>query len=122
VVASPTFKGSYTGLLKLFLDMLPRDGLSGTVGVALTTSAWEQHRFVADLYLRALLVELGAAVPATGLSIVESEFAHVDAAFTAWATAAMPVLVPVLQRLSRHTRPLASSTLARDHAEKAISR
>ena len=26
VVASPTYKGAYTGLLKLFLDQIPADG------------------------------------------------------------------------------------------------
>ncbi|HKT06017.1 MAG TPA: NAD(P)H-dependent oxidoreductase [Rugosimonospora sp.] len=119
VVASPTFKGSYTGLLKLFMDMLPRDALAGTVAVPLTTAAWAQHRFVADTYLRALLVELGAAVPVPGLSIIESEFTHVDAAIAAWAGAAVPVLAPVLQQLSGHGRPLVSS-VAHGPAENVI--
>ena len=33
VVASPTYKASYTGLLKLFLDQIPTGGLAGVVGL-----------------------------------------------------------------------------------------
>lgn len=109
VVASPTFKGSYTGLLKLFLDMLPRDGLAGTVGVALMTSAWPQHGFAADSYLRALLVELAAVVPAPGLSIVEDEFPRVEQVVAGWSGRGVPGLAAVLRRLSGPRGALVSS-------------
>ena len=98
VVVSPTFKGSYTGLLKLFLDMLPREGLSpGTVAVPVMTAGWAQHRFVSDARLRPLLVELGAVVPVRGLAVLEEEFGDLDAAVAGWATAAVPVLAAVLR-------------------------
>ncbi len=35
IVASPTYKGAYTGLLKLFLDRFPSNALSGVVAVPL---------------------------------------------------------------------------------------
>jgi FMN reductase len=99
VVVSPTYKGSYPGLLKLFLDMLPIDGLGqGTVAVAAMTAAWPQHRIVVDLYLRALLVELGACVPARGFSILENEFTEIDTVFAGWALAAVPALAAQLHR------------------------
>ncbi|MFI7025867.1 NADPH-dependent FMN reductase [Micromonospora sp. NPDC049900] len=98
VVVSPTFKGSYTGLLKLFLDMLPREGLRpGTVAVPVTTAGWAQHRYVADAQLRPLLVELGAVVPVRGLAVLEEEFGDLDAAVAGWTTAAVPVLAAVLR-------------------------
>src|SRR5690348_17015640 len=37
VVASPTYKGAYTGLLKLFLDQFDKDELRGKPTVALMT-------------------------------------------------------------------------------------
>nr|WP_230416347.1 NAD(P)H-dependent oxidoreductase [Micromonospora tarapacensis] len=98
VVVSPTFKGSYTGLLKLFLDMLPREGLCpGTVAVPVMTAGWAQHRFVSDARLRPLLVELGAVVPVRGLAVLEEEFGDLDTAVAGWTTAAVPVLAAVLR-------------------------
>jgi len=97
VVASPTFKGAYSGVLKLLLDLLPLEGLGpDTVAVALMTAGWEQHRHVADTYLRTLLVELGATVPAPALAVLESEFADLSTVVTGWATRSIPVLAGVL--------------------------
>jgi FMN reductase len=106
VVASPTFKGTYSGLLKLFLDLLPRTGLTGTVAVPVMTAAFSSHRFAVDTYLRALLVELGACVPTRGVSVIERDFAQLDAAVADWAQASLSVLAAVL----RHEWPA--------HAEK----
>jgi FMN reductase len=101
IVASPTFKGAYTGLLKMFLDLLPRDGFgTGTVAVALMTAGWEQHRHVADVYLRTLLVELGATVPAPGLAVLESEFADLSTVVGSWASRSIPILAAVLDSAS----------------------
>ena len=114
VVASPTFKGSYTGLLKLFLDMLPMGGLAGTVAVAAMTAGWPQHRYVPEMFLRPLLVELGAAVPAASLSVLEAEFADLDAAVRPWAATAATVLAAVLHRTAYGP--------ARRYAQSASSR
>jgi FMN reductase len=99
IAVSPTFKGSYTGLLKLLLDMLPLDGLGrGSVAVPVMTAGWPQHRFAADSHLRALLVELGAVVPVRALSVLESDFATLDTALEPWARAALPTLAAVLRQ------------------------
>ena len=64
VVASPTYKATYTGLLKLFLDRFAGGvGLRG-VAVPLMLGAAPHHALAAELHLRPLLTELGAAVPA----------------------------------------------------------
>jgi FMN reductase len=97
IVASPTFKGAYTGLVKLFFDLLPQQALSvRTVAVALMTAGWEQHRHVADTYLRTLLVELGATVPVPGLAVLESEFGDVSGVVAGWAGRSIPVLASLL--------------------------
>ena len=73
VIATPTYKASFTGLLKLFLDVLPAGSLASTVVVPLTVSGGPAHRHLADLQLRPVLSELGAVVPAPTLLLGESE-------------------------------------------------
>jgi FMN reductase len=97
VVASPTYKATYTGLLKLFLDRFGTDGLSGAA-VALMLGAGPAHALAPELSLRPVLVEIGASVPAPGLYVLDS--VHDDpAAFTTWLERARPALRHVLDPL-----------------------
>jgi FMN reductase len=73
VVASPTFKATYTGLLKVFLDRFGSDQLGGTPAVPVMTGGRESHALVVEHCLRPLLVEIGASTPTRGLYVVESE-------------------------------------------------
>jgi FMN reductase len=103
IVVSPTFKGSYTGLLKMFLDLLPLEALSHTtVAVPLMTAGWAQHRSAVDSQLRPLLMELGAQVPTRGVSVLEGEFADLEQVTAPWATTAIPMLAAILHRLHRN--------------------
>lgn len=74
VVASPTYKASYTGLLKLFLDGLGSGALTGVTAVPLLLGAHWRHSLAADLLLKPVLVELGATVPTRGLFLLDSEY------------------------------------------------
>jgi FMN reductase len=73
IVASPTYKASFTGLLKLLLDALPAGSLSDTVVVQLVISGAPTHGHLADVHLRPVLAELGAVMPAPSLLLLESE-------------------------------------------------
>ncbi len=73
VVATPTYKASFTGLLKLLLDTLPSGSLSRTIVVPVTVSAGPAHRHLADWQLRPVLGELGAVLPVPTLLLAESE-------------------------------------------------
>ncbi|HLS78658.1 MAG TPA: NAD(P)H-dependent oxidoreductase [Nocardia sp.] len=76
VVASPTFKATYSGLLKLFLDQFATgEGLRDVVAVPLMLGAAPFHAMAPDLMLKPLLVELGAACPAPGLYLLDSSYA-----------------------------------------------
>lgn len=66
VVASPTYKATYSGLLKAFLDRYPSDGLSGLTAIPLLTGAGPNHAMGPTVNLAPLLVELGATVPGRG--------------------------------------------------------
>lgn len=104
VVASPTLRASYAGLLKLFLDLLPRDGLRGAVAVPLMTAASEGHRYAVEAHLRPVLIELGARVPMPGLSVLEADLPCADAAVANWCSLTAPVLAAALQASpSRHS-------------------
>ncbi|XVV10980.1 NADPH-dependent FMN reductase [Actinoplanes sp. CA-131856] len=72
VVATPTYKGSYTGVLKVLLDNLPARALAGKRAVPVVTAGVAPQAAAAEALLRQLLTELGADV-AAGLPVVESD-------------------------------------------------
>jgi FMN reductase len=73
VVATPTYKGSYTGLLKVFLDQFGQGELAGATAVPVAVAASPAHADAAASALRDVLVELGARVPAPPLAVLESQ-------------------------------------------------
>jgi len=85
LVASPTYKGTYTGLLKVFLDRLPHRALEGTMALPLLVMAAPQHAPAVHAYLRPLLAELGAAVLTSGLAVLEADLDELDAVLEPWA-------------------------------------
>ncbi|WP_346764615.1 NAD(P)H-dependent oxidoreductase [Rhodococcus sp. HNM0569] len=75
VFASPTFKATYTGVLKLFLDQFATgEGLKDVVAVPLMLGAGPAHAMAPDLLLKPVLVELGATTPAAGLYLIDSTY------------------------------------------------
>src|SRR5690348_6569540 len=90
VFASPTYKASYTGLLKAFLDRYGNNGLAGVTAVPAMTGGWPGHLLAVEVHLRPVLVELGATVPARGLYVTEPELADLDKAVAKWSVAAIP--------------------------------
>ncbi|MBT9386579.1 NAD(P)H-dependent oxidoreductase [Pseudooceanicola sp. CBS1P-1] len=67
VFASPTYKASYTGLLKSFLDRYPMNGLNRVPSLAFMTGGGLAHSLAPTTTLVPLLHELGAVVPYRGL-------------------------------------------------------
>ena len=92
IFASPTYKASYTGMLKAFLDRYGNNGLAGTVAVPVMTGGWAGHLLAVEVHLRPVLVELGATVPARGLYVTEPELAELDAKVAGWAATAVPLI------------------------------
>ena len=98
VVASPTFKATYTGMLKAFLDRYGNDGLAGTVAVPVMTGGAPVHALAPEVHLRPLLVELGASVPTRGLFVLESQLPELPTVVGKWAAGAVPLLLAALSR------------------------
>jgi FMN reductase len=92
IFASPTYKASYTGLLKAFLDRYGNNGLAGVTAVGVMTGGWPGHLLAVEVHLRPVLVELGASVPSRGLYVTEPELPDLDKAVARWAEAAVPLI------------------------------
>ncbi|WP_194892152.1 NADPH-dependent FMN reductase [Catenulispora pinisilvae] len=87
VVASPTYKASYTGLLKVFLDRFPSNGLDSVVAVPLMLGAGPGHQLAPEVFLKPVLAELGALLPTRALYVLDG--AHDDpASYEAWLASA----------------------------------
>ena len=87
VIASPTYKATYTGLLKLFLDQIGTGDLAGVVAVPLMLGAGPGHALAPDLLLKPVLVELGATAPTRGLYLIDRTWDD-PAPIDAWLTTA----------------------------------
>jgi FMN reductase len=90
IAASPTYKASYTGMLKAFFDRYGNNGLAGVTAVPVMTGGWPGHLLAVEVHLRPVLVELGATVPSRGLYVTEPEFADLTSAVAKWSAAAVP--------------------------------
>jgi FMN reductase len=92
VFASPTYKATYTGLLKAFLDRYGNNGLAGVTAVPVMTGGWPGHLLAVEVHFRPVLVELGATVPSRGLYVTEPELADLDQAVAKWSAPAIPLI------------------------------
>jgi FMN reductase len=72
VLSSPTYKGSYSGLLKAFLDRVGGGALAGAAAIPILLGGAPNHTLAVDVHFSPLLVELGAVVPG-GLFVLESD-------------------------------------------------
>ena len=105
VVSTPVYRATYSGLLKVFFDLLPQDALAGKVAIAIATGATPAHFLAVDHGLRPLLASVGAVVVPTSVYGVDSQFRdgapdivlleHVERAVA--EAAALAGLVPALE-------------------------
>ena len=91
VVASPTYKAAPTGLLKLFLDQVGVEGLAGVVAVPLMLGGDLRHSLAPDVFLRPVLIELGATCPTAGLFLLEDDEPDAER-LKSWETTAAPIV------------------------------
>ncbi len=60
VVATPVYKAAYSGVLKLFLDVLPQSAFKGKAVLPLATGGSPNHMLALDYALRPVLQSLAA--------------------------------------------------------------
>lgn len=105
IFASPTYKATYTGLLKAFLDRYQANGLRGVVALPLMTGADLTHSMGSSTSLAPLLAELGAVVPLHGFYFVTSNMDRLDEFLDACAEQfhlAMDALSSLAEARSEH--------------------
>ncbi|MEU4192814.1 FMN reductase [Kribbella sp. NPDC026611] len=74
VVVSPTFSASYSGLFKMFFDVLDDQALAGKPVLLGATGGTERHSLVLDFALRPLFAYLKALPVATGVYAASTDW------------------------------------------------
>ncbi|MEV0795099.1 NADPH-dependent FMN reductase [Kribbella sp. NPDC050459] len=78
VVTTPVYKAAYSGLLKVFLDLLPQYALKGKTVLPLATGGTPAHVLVIDYALRPVLTSLGAGAIGQGWFVLSSHIQLYD--------------------------------------------
>jgi FMN reductase len=74
VFASPTYKATFTGLLKLFLDRIGGGTLAGVTAIPLMLGGDWRHSLAPEVFLKPVLAELGASCPTRGLFLLDADY------------------------------------------------
>ncbi len=78
VVATPVYKAAYSGVLKVFLDLLPQDGFKNKVVLPLATGGSPHHMLALDYSLRPVLQSLGAKHILPGIYATDAQVTLTD--------------------------------------------
>ena len=78
IAVSPIFSASYSGLFKMFFDVLDVDVLQGMPVLAAATGGTPRHSLAIDHALRPLFAYLGAAVVPTGVFAATDDWGDPD--------------------------------------------
>ncbi|WP_043458120.1 NADPH-dependent FMN reductase [Azohydromonas australica] len=99
LLATPIYKAAYSGLLKVFLDLLPQDGLAGKQVLPLATGGSLAHLLALDYGLRPVLHALGAR------QLLDAVFAT-DGQFQKHPTLGYVPDAETIARMQRSLQPL----------------
>lgn len=80
IVVSPVFKASYTGLLKMFFDVLDTEALNAMPTIIAATAGTARHSLVLDYAMRPLLTYMRAVVVPTGVFAATDDFGNDEGA------------------------------------------
>jgi FMN reductase len=103
IAVTPIFSASYSGLFKVFFDVMERDGLAGKPVLIAATGGTPRHSLAIEHALRPLFAYLNAAVVATG----------VYAAAEDWGGGGLPADGSLVARIDRAAQELAAAMVAR---------
>jgi FMN reductase len=80
VAGTPVYRATYSGLLKVFFDLLPQDSLVGKIAIPIVTGHDRGHSLALDHGVRPLFASLGATVVASGVYGTSAQFTDGQAA------------------------------------------
>jgi FMN reductase len=101
VLATPVYRGSFTGVLKNLLDHVPVEALQGKPVGIVAMGATPHHFLGAESHLRDVLAFFGALVAPAGVYLTSADFA--DGAPSEHAAADLDTLLAALTTLARAT-------------------
>lgn len=105
IAVTPILSASYSGLFKMFFDVVERDGFAGKPVLIGATGGTARHSLALDHALRPLFAYLNAAVVPTGVYAATEDWGH-------GVVAADGTLV---ERIERAAREFATAMVARHH-------
>ncbi|RGE39500.1 FMN reductase [Comamonas testosteroni] len=114
VVATPVFRGSYTGLFKHFFDFIGQDALIDKPVLLAATGGSERHSLVIDHQLRPLFSFFQARTLPLGVYATDKDFVDYqvrDKALMERAQLAVQRALPLLQLAQRAQPELAEELL-----------
>ena len=79
IVSTPIYKAAYSGLLKVFLDLLPPDALRGKLVLPLATGGSPAHFLALDYALKPVLSALGARHVLAGVFATDAQLRRHEA-------------------------------------------
>jgi FMN reductase len=112
IAVSPIFSASYSGLFKLFFDVVERDGLAGVPTLVAATGGTARHSLAIEHALRPLFAYLNAATVPTG----------VYAAAEDWGKAGVTADRGLAERIDRAAGELADAIRLRPARDRSVSR
>ena len=108
IAVTPIFSASYSGLFKMFFDVVNRDALAGKPSLIAATGGTARHSLAIEHAIRPLFAYLNAAVVATG----------VYAAAEDWGGGGLTADGGLVERIDRAATELATAIVARPHEDR----
>lgn len=105
VVGTPIYRATYTGLLKVFFDLMPTDALRGKVTLPIATGGGPGHLLMLDHGIRPLIASLAGLTTATAIYATPADFdgQEPNAALRMQLDAAVDEALAVARALARVT-------------------
>ncbi|MEK3765905.1 MULTISPECIES: NADPH-dependent FMN reductase [unclassified Solibacillus] len=79
---TPIYKGSFTGILKTFIDLLPQKGLENKTVIPVAIGGSIAHLLALEYSLKPVLSILGATTVSSPIYIVDSQVTKTENGFT----------------------------------------
>ena len=105
LLATPVYRGTYTGALKNLLDLLPIETLQGKPVGIVALGATQHHHLGVDWHLRDVLAWFGALVAPASVYLTSADF--VDGRPADDANASLDALLDTLLTLAEATKGVA---------------
>ncbi|CAM03239.1 FMN reductase [Saccharopolyspora erythraea NRRL 2338] len=91
ILATPTYKAAYSGLLKVFLDLLPQFGFAGKAVLPLATGGSVAHVLALDYGLRPVVQSLGPRHVVQSFFLLDKHILGLDEDLSLHADSAAPL-------------------------------